>query len=109
LSKEDITTIIDIVLDDFQKRLDHRDMSLRVTPGAKSLLADKGFDQTFGARFLKRTIQKLLEDPLAEELLQGGFGEGSRIRVTKKGDALVFDEEREPSDAVDVEKEEAAS
>ena len=109
LTKEDITTIIDIVLDDFQKRLDHRDMSLRVTPGAKSLLADKGFDQTFGARFLKRTIQKLLEDPLAEELLQGGFGEGSRIRVTKKGDALVFDEEREPGDAVDVEKEEAAS
>ena len=109
LTKEDITAIIDIVLDEFQKRLDNQEISLRVTPGAKNLIADKGFDQTFGARYLKRTIQKLLEDPLAEEILQGRFTEGSRIRVTKKGDALVFDDEREPADTVDVEKEEEAA
>ena len=63
---------------------------MRVTPGAKTLLADKGFDQAYGARYLERTIQKMLEDPLAEEILQGRFGEGSRIRVTKKGEELVF-------------------
>jgi len=66
------------------------------------MLAEKGFDRTYGARYLKRTVQKLLEDPLAEEILQGNFTEGSRIRVTKKGEALAFDEER---DSVDVEEE----
>nr|ADI19441.1 hypothetical protein [uncultured bacterium HF0500_16O16] len=102
LTRENITEIIDIVLDEFKKRLVDRDITLRITPGAKSMLAEKGFDQTYGARYLKRTVQKLLEDPLAEEILQGNFTEGSRIRVTKKGEALAFDEER---DSVDVEEE----
>ncbi len=102
LTRENITEIIDIVLDEFKKRLVDRDITLRITPGAKSMLAEKGFDQTYGARYLKRTVQKLLEDPLAEEILQGNFTEGSRIRVTKKGEALAFDEER---DNVGVEEE----
>ena len=102
LTRENITEIIDIVLDEFKKRLVDRDITLRITPGAKSMLAEKGFDQTYGARYLKRTVQKLLEDPLAEEILQGNFTEGSRIRVTKKGEARAFDEER---DSVDVEEE----
>ena len=102
LTRENITEIIDIVLDEFKKRLVDRDITLRITPGAKSMLAEKGFDRTYGARYLKRTVQKLLEDPLAEEILQGNFTEGSRIRVTKKGEALAFDEER---DSVDVEEE----
>ena len=55
----------------------------------------------------KRTIQKLLEDPLAEEILQGRFVDGSRIRVTKKGDSLVFDDEREPAEAVEETEQEA--
>ena len=102
LTRENITEIIDIVLDEFKKRLVDRDITLRITPGAKSMLAEKGFDRTYGARYLKRTVQKLLEDPLAEEILQGNFTEGSRIRVTKKGEALAFDEER---DNVGVEEE----
>ena len=69
------------------------------------MLADKGFDQAYGARYLERAIQKMLEDPLAEEILQGRFGEGSRIRVTKKGEELVFDEERRES--VEVKKKRA--
>ena len=104
LTRENITEIIDIVLDDFKTRLVDRDIKVRITPGAKALLAEKGFDQTYGARYLKRTVQKLLEDPLAEEILQGNFPDGSRIRVTKKGEALVFDEER---DSADVEEEKA--
>jgi ATP-dependent Clp protease ATP-binding subunit ClpA len=107
LTKEDITGIIEIVLDEFKKRLEDRDMSVRVTPGAKNLIAEKGFDQTYGARYLKRTIQRLLEDPLAEEILQGRFVDGSRIRVTKKGDSLVFDDEREPAEAVEETEQEA--
>ena len=94
LDKEHIAAIIDIRLEEFKARLAPQDIQVRVTPGAKTLLADKGFDQAYGARYLERTIQKMLEDPLAEEILQGRFGEGSRIRVTKKGEELVFDEER---------------
>jgi ATP-dependent Clp protease ATP-binding subunit ClpC len=108
LTRNNITEIIEIVLDEFQKRLVDRDISLRITPGAKSMLAEKGFDQTYGARYLKRTVQKLLEDPLADEILQGNFTDGSRIRVTKKGEALVFDEERDRVDLEEEKKPEAA-
>ena len=94
LDKEHIAAIIDIRLEEFNARLAPQAIQVRVTPGAKTLLADKGFDLAYGARYLERTIQKMLEDPLAEEILQGRFGEGSRIRVTKKGEELVFDAER---------------
>ena len=111
LSRQDIAAIVDIVLDEFKSRLTDRDITLRITPGAKSLVAEKGFDQTYGARYLKRAIQKLLEDPLSEEILQGRFSEGSRIRVTKKGEALDFSDERETGEAVEAveEKEEEAA
>ena len=67
---------------------------MRVTLEPKRCSLTRVFDQAYGARYLERTIQKMLEDPLAEEILQGRFGEGSRIRVTKKGEELVFDDER---------------
>ena len=104
LDKEHIAAIIDIRLEEFKARLAPQDIQVRVTPGAKTLLADKGFDQAYGARYLERTIQKMLEDPLAEEILQGRFGEGSRIRVTKKGEELVFDEERREGVGEEVKK-----
>ena len=100
LRREDIAAIVDITLGEFRERLELRGIGVRITPGAKNLIAEKGFDQTFGARHLKRTVQKLLEDPLAEEILQGRFSEGSRIRVTKKGEALVFDDERENPEVI---------
>ena len=108
LTREDIASIVNILLDEFGRRLVLRDIAVRVTPGAKNLIAEKGFDQTYGARYLKRTIQKLLEDPLAEEILQGRFSDGSRIRVIKKGEALEFDEERQASEAVEEKEGESA-
>ena len=108
LRKEDIAAIVEIVLDEFKKRLEDRDIAVRITPGAKNLIAEKGFDQAFGARYLKRTVQKLLEDPLAEEILQGRFGDGSKIRVTKKGDSLIFDDERKNVDVVEEQEGEPA-
>jgi ATP-dependent Clp protease ATP-binding subunit ClpC len=108
LTREDIALIIDIFLDEFKTRLVDRDIKVRITPGAKSLIAEKGFDQQYGARYLRRTAQKLLEDPLAEEILQGNFGPGSRIRVTKKGETLVFDDERDAAEAVEEKKPEVA-
>jgi len=109
LTRENIAEIIDIFLEEFKTRLVDRDIQVRITPGAKSLIAEKGFDQQYGARYLRRTAQKLLEDPLAEEILQGRFGQGSRIRVTKKGEALVFDDERDAAEAVEEKKPEAAA
>ncbi len=109
LDKEHIAAIIDIRLEEFKARLALQDIQVRVTPGAKSLLADKGFDQAYGARYLERTIQKMLEDPLAEEILQGRFGEGSRIRVTKKGEELVFDEERRENASARIKKKRATT
>jgi len=106
LSREHIAAIIDIVLDEFRQRLQFKDISVRVTQGAKNLLGEKGFDPTFGARYLRRTIQRMLEDPLAEQILQGHFGPGSRVRVTKKGEELVFDDERDAGDAVPERKRE---
>ncbi len=106
LGKEEIAQIVDITLVEFQRRLENQGIRARVTPSAKALMAERGFDQAFGARYLKRTIQKLLEDPLAEEILQGHFGPGSRIRVTKKGDVLVFDDERESGETVEERKRE---
>ncbi|MFA6109215.1 MAG: ATP-dependent Clp protease ATP-binding subunit [Candidatus Latescibacterota bacterium] len=106
LGKEHIAQIVEISLEEFRRRLENQDIKARVTPGAKAMLAERGFDQAFGARYLKRTIQKLLEDPLAEEILQGRFGPGSRIRVTKKGEVLVFDDERESGEAVEERKRE---
>ncbi|MFP6642999.1 MAG: ATP-dependent Clp protease ATP-binding subunit [Candidatus Latescibacterota bacterium] len=109
LTREDIAKIIDIFLEEFKTRLVHRDIQVRITPGAKSLIAEKGFDEQYGARYLRRTAQKLLEDPLAEEILQGRFSDGSRIRVTKKGESLVFDDERDAAETVEEKKSEAAN
>ena len=109
LDKEHIAAIIDIRLEEFKARLAPQDIQLRVTPGAKTLLADKGFDQAYGARYLERTIQKMIEDPLAEEILQGRFGEGSRIRITKKGEELVFDGERREGAGAEVKKKRATT
>ncbi len=102
LTKKEITQIIDLQIDDILKRLSDQDMTVSLTPGAKSLIADKGYDVQFGARHLNRTIQKMIEDPLSEEILKGKFIQGSRIRVTKKGDILHFVDANQ-SDDVDEE------
>ncbi len=102
LAKKEITQIVDLQINDILKRLTDQDIKVSLTPGAKGLIAEKGYDQQFGARHLNRTIQKMIEDPLSEEILQGKFGAGSRIRVMKKGEALHFVDENQ-ADAVDEE------
>jgi len=69
-------------------------INLEMTKGAKEFLADKGFDPAFGARPLRRAVQKYVEDPLAEEILKGTFQTGSKVRVklNRKKDTLLFTE-----------------
>jgi ATP-dependent Clp protease ATP-binding subunit ClpC len=71
LGRDHIKQIIDILVLDFAKQLAEKGISFRLTPEAKEFLTDKGFDPAFGARPLKRALQRFLEDPLAEEILRG--------------------------------------
>ena len=90
LERKEIIQIVDLEIAEIFDRLKEREIAISLTPGAKALLAEKGYDPTYGARQLKRTIQKLVEDPMAEEILQGTFTAGSEVRISKKGDGLQF-------------------
>jgi len=88
LGKEEIFKIIDIELKTLFTRIESLGYSIKLTDAAKEYIADKGFDSNFGARPLKRAIQKYLEDPVAEEILKGELIEGSTLEVD-------FDKEKE--------------
>jgi ATP-dependent Clp protease ATP-binding subunit ClpC len=81
LSKDDIHKIIDIELDSLYKRIDDLGYNINLTDKAKDFIADKGYDAAYGARPLKRAIQKYVEDPLAEEIIQGTVKEGDSIKI----------------------------
>jgi ATP-dependent Clp protease ATP-binding subunit ClpC len=92
LDKEDIKKIIIIEMKDLIKNISNNKMSIELQKSAIDFLAEKGFDPKFGARPLKRAIQKYVEDPLAEELLLGHFKEGDKIiaKHKKNMDELIF-------------------
>jgi ATP-dependent Clp protease ATP-binding subunit ClpC len=92
LEKLHILDIIDIQMRDLLKRTSAMGITLELAKPAREFLADKGYDPAFGARPLRRALQKYLEDPIAEELLRGKYPEGSRIRVkvNKKTNELKF-------------------
>ncbi|NND76550.1 MAG: ATP-dependent Clp protease ATP-binding subunit, partial [Flavobacteriales bacterium] len=92
LDQEDIFKIIDITLKDLYKRLEGMDYKLKLMPTAKKFVAEKGFDPQFGARPLHRAIQKYIEDPLAEFILQENPSEGSILEaaLNKEKDGLVI-------------------
>ncbi|MCG6535427.1 MAG: AAA family ATPase, partial [Syntrophales bacterium LBB04] len=79
LSKEDIYQIIDIQIASLQKRLAERKLTIELTDSAKQYIADNGFSEIYGARPLKRTLQKMILDNLSLQLLAGSFGEGDKI------------------------------
>ena len=90
LSKMDLRGIVDIQLRRLEKLVADRELKLELSEEAKMRLVEQGYEPAFGARPLKRAILKGLQDPLAEELLAGGFGNGSTIKVTVVGDAFHF-------------------
>lgn len=92
LSKDDIFQIIDISMSGVLKRIQNLGYDLELTEDAKAFLADKGYDQQFGARPLHRAIQKYLEDPLAEEILNMNIKPGNVLHVSfdKENDKLLF-------------------
>ena len=90
LDRDDLKKIIEIELKEVADRLKDHNVVIELNADAKKLLIDKGFDANYGARPLKRTIQRLLEDPLAEEIISGRIKEGKKIKVSRKKDELIF-------------------
>ena len=90
LELENIVSILDVQLNALNEQLIQQGLTLDVTPDAKRWLAEKGFDPHFGARPLKRAIQKHLEDILSDEMLKGRFANGGLIEVSLQDDSLVF-------------------
>ncbi len=92
LVKEDLMRIIDIEIGFVAERLKEHNIMLDVNQEAKDLLIEKGFDPVFGARPLKRTIQRFLEDPLASEIISKTFKDGSKVKVSRKNQELIFEQ-----------------
>ena len=90
LGRDQITAIVDIQLRHLRRRLETRRLALEVTEAARALLGREGYDPTFGARPLKRTIQRLVQDPLALRLLEGEFKDGDTVVVDADRDEIVF-------------------
>jgi ATP-dependent Clp protease ATP-binding subunit ClpC len=86
LEKEDLYKIIEIEMSEVQERLTEQKVSLELDQTAKDFLVEKGFDPVFGARPLKRTIQRYVEDPLAEDIISGSIKGGSLIKVSREKD-----------------------
>jgi ATP-dependent Clp protease ATP-binding subunit ClpB len=91
LDRAQLRSIVDVQLGNFEKRLAERDLRLEVTDAAKDFLANVGYDPAYGARPLKRAIQRHLENGLAEDILAGRFTAGDSIRVEVGDGKLVFD------------------
>ena len=91
LEKEEIRKIVDIMLKDLVKRLNDQELSIMVPDDAKDWLADKGYSPSFGARPLRRVIQKKIEDPIAEEILTGHYKRGDAIQLSLKDDGIFFE------------------
>jgi ATP-dependent Clp protease ATP-binding subunit ClpC len=81
LTRDHIAQIVTIILRDVQKRLGEEELTLRLTPAANDFLVDHGYDEHYGARPLKRAVQKYVEDPLSEKILVGEFARGDEIEV----------------------------
>ena len=101
LEKEHIMQIVDLMMKDLHKRLAEQNITMEVTAEAKAKLVEDGYDPAYGARPLRRTIQRQVEDPLAEDLLRGRYQAGDvvKVDVTKDGVALLKDGEAELVDA----------
>ena len=90
LSQEHIGEIVELQLVRLRERLLERGIELELTEEARALIAETGWDPAYGARPLKRALQQLVENPLAQRLLSGELVEGQRVRVTLDGDELAF-------------------
>ncbi|MFB6345990.1 MAG: ATP-dependent Clp protease ATP-binding subunit [bacterium] len=93
LSKDNLRDIVDNMLEEVEERLEEKEITLDVSQSAKDYLIEKGYDPEYGARPLRRTIQRRLEDPLAEEILHDKFEPGSVVKVRYRDGGITFSKE----------------
>jgi ATP-dependent Clp protease ATP-binding subunit ClpC len=91
LSRDHISQIVSVLLKDVRKRLAEDELTIKLTPAATELLVKNGYDEAYGARPLKRSIQKYIEDPLSEKILLGEFSRGDEIEVDASADGSKLD------------------
>ncbi len=97
LTHEQIKAIVGILMERVRRELRGQNMDLELTPAAQEVLAREGYDPKFGARPLRRAIQRLIEDPLSDELLRGQFRRGDVVVVDARDETIVFERKREPA------------
>jgi ATP-dependent Clp protease ATP-binding subunit ClpC len=90
LTKPDLLKIVDLEVDKVKRRLKLKEIEIVLDEAAHEFVINKGYDPTYGARPMRRAVEKYLEDPLAEELLRGGVKAGDIVEVTVAGDKLAF-------------------
>jgi ATP-dependent Clp protease ATP-binding subunit ClpC len=93
LEKRHLIKIVDFLIEEVNQRLADRGIQLEVTPEVKAWLTQEGYEPAYGARPMRRAIQKKIGDPLSEELIRGRFKDAKRIKVILKDDALTFVED----------------
>ena len=103
LTQEDVKQIVDLLMKRVTEQLKAKDLEIELTDAAKTVLAEKGFDPSLGARPLRRTIQRLVEDPLSEKLLWKEFRAGQTIIVDARDGEIVFEGAGVPPDVPPVE------
>jgi ATP-dependent Clp protease ATP-binding subunit ClpC len=99
-TKPDLIHILDLEVEKVLARLRHKNLHLSLDEKAKEFLVEKGYDPEFGARPMRRAVERFLEDPLAEEILKGALQEVEPIQVTRDGDKLVFNQKAATTGAV---------
>ena len=96
LSREHLVKIVELEIGFVKERLREQGIAIEIDDSAKEFLVEKGFDPVYGARPLRRVIQRFLEDPMAEEIIARRIKSGSIVRAFRKGEALDFEEQAAP-------------
>jgi ATP-dependent Clp protease ATP-binding subunit ClpC len=90
LLKDDLIQILDLEVQKVVERMKRKNLKLNLDPQAKDFLVEKGYDPQYGARPMRRSVERYLEDPLAEEILKGNLHEGEPVNVTVENGKLLF-------------------
>jgi len=99
LDRDDLVKIVELEVSKFARRLTDRKITLEFTDEAKQLLVEKGYDEKYGARPLRRAVEHYVEDPLAEAILRGDVKEGEPVMITRDGEKLAFVQRSSPPPA----------
>ncbi len=97
LGRDELTQILELELEKVRKRLAEREIHFELDASARDLLLEKGFDPTYGARPMRRAVERFLEDPMAEEIIRGDLREGETISISAKDDKLEFTQKKAPA------------